>query len=216
MPCSCRCAGTASHFDQRRARRDRERYERHGPDSTTSLLLEELRRVTRPGDTLLDVGGGIGVLGLELQAAGVGEVILVEAAPAFLAEAQGLMARSASATRFRTVSGDFAELTPPLAADIVTLDRVVCCYPDFAGLLRAASISARRILALSFPKDRWYVRLVIGIENLLRRVRGDSFRAFVHPPAEMAALLHSAGWRRRGQRTTLAWCIECWGRSEVA
>lgn len=211
----CSCAATASQFGGRCAQRDRARYERHGPDPTTRLLLDELRPVTHRGDTLLDVGGGIGVLGLELQAAGLREVVLVEAAPPYLAVAQDLFARSARAAQFRGVPGNFAEITPPLAAEIVTLNRVVCCYPDFATLLRAAAASARGVLALSFPKDRWYVRLALGVENLTRRVTGNAFRAFVHPPSEMAAVLSGAGWRRPGQRFTLTWCVERWGRADA-
>ena len=213
MACHCHCAASAAHFDDRRARADRARYERHGPDPSTRLLLEELRPVTHPGDTLLDVGGGIGVLGLELERAGLREVILVEAAESYLTVARELRAQAARPTPLRTVAGDFAAINPPPPADIVTLDRVVCCYPDYAALLRTASASAGRVLALSFPHDRWYVRLVFRFENQLRRLTGDSFRTFVHPPPAMAALLTEAGWQRRGQRATLAWCIERWHRS---
>lgn len=212
MGCHCHCAAAAAHFDARRARADRARYKRHGPDVSTRLLLEELRPVTRPGDTLLDVGGGIGILGLELDRAGLREVVLVEAAAPYLEIARDLRAQSGTPTPFRTLAGDFTAIKPPPPADIVTLDRVVCCYPDFVALLRAATTSAGRVLALSFPRDRWYVRVVFWLENLVRRLRRDSFRTFVHPPPAMADLLAGAGWQRRGQRSTLAWCIECWHR----
>lgn len=216
MACSCDCAATASNFDGRRAERDRARYERHGPDPTTRLLLEELRPVTRPGDSLLDVGGGIGVLGLELQAAGLREVVLAEASPTYFAVAQDLFARSARTAQFRVVSGNFTELATPPAAEIVTLDRVVCCYPDYSTLLGTAAAGARRVLALSFPKDRWYVRLVFHAENLMRRVTRNAFRTFVHPPAQMAEVLTAAGWHLQSRRSTLVWCVERWGRTDAA
>lgn len=212
MACHCHCAASAAHFDDRRARRDRTRYERHGPDSTTRLLLEELRPVTSAGDSLLDVGGGIGVLGLELDRPGLREVILVEAAASYLAVARELRTQAGVPTPFRAVVGDFTAIEPPPTADIVTLDRVVCCYPDFVALLRAAATSAGRVLALSFPQDRWYVRLVFWLENLARRLTANSFRTFVHAPEEMAALLVAAGWQCRGRRSTLAWCVERWHR----
>jgi magnesium-protoporphyrin O-methyltransferase len=216
MACTCDCEATASHFGGRRADRDRARYERHGPDATTRLLLEQLRPVVHPGDTLLDVGGGIGVLGLELQASGLREVILVEAAPTYFTVAQELFGRSAPATRLRVLPGDFTAITPPPTAEIVTLDRVVCCYPDYARLLQAAASCARGVIGLSFPRDRWYVRLVFRLENLIRRVTGNGFRTFVHPPTAMAAVLTSAGWRRLGQRATLVWSVERWGRADAA
>lgn len=213
MTCCSHCGATALHFGQRVAERDRARYRRRGPDPTTRLLLEELRPVARPGDTLLDIGGGIGVIGLELRASGLQEVVLVEAAPSYLAVAQDLFAGAFQPDQFRLVPGDFAGMPQPLTADIVTLDRVVCCYPDFRTLLARAAASSRGTLALSYPKDRWYVRLVVATQNLVRRLTRNDFRAFVHPATEMAAVLSRAGFRRLGRRSTLAWCVDRWARS---
>ena len=50
------------------------------------------------------------------------------------------------------VLGDFVAL-----ADKVTLDRVVCCYPDDKALLEAAAARARRLVAFTYPRNRWYV-----------------------------------------------------------
>ncbi len=170
-----------------------------------------------PGDTLLDVGGGIGVLDLELQRlANLREAVLVDASPHFVTVARELFARAANPTRFRTIVGNFTEVSPRLSAEIVTMDRVVCCYPDFATLLGTAAASARRVLALSFPRDRWYVHVAFRFENLLRQVTGSTFRTFVHRPSEMAAVLERAGWRRLGQRSNLAWSVERWGRPQPA
>jgi tRNA1(Val) A37 N6-methylase TrmN6 len=213
MPCCSHCAATALHFGAKAAENDRARYQRRGPDPTTKLILEQLRPIARPGDTLLDVGGGIGVIGLELQTSGLQEIVLVDAAPSYLAAAERLFANAASSAQFRVMPGDFADLVPPLTADIVTLDRVVCCYPDYSALLERAAASARGTLALSFPKDRWYVRLAVAAENLVRRLTGNAFRTFVHPAAAMTALLRRAGFRHIGRRTTLAWCVDHWVRS---
>lgn len=164
------------------------------------------------GHTLLDVGGGIGVIGLELHSTGLREVLLIEAAPGYLAVAQDQFSHRSGSTQFRAVAGNFVDLIPPPTADIVTLDRVVCCYPDFRSLLGRAAASSRATLVLSFPQDRWYVRAVIAVENLVRCVTGDAFRAFVHPSAEMAAVLRDAGLHRVSQGTTLAWAVERWAR----
>src|SRR5437764_5723778 len=142
VSCCSHCAATTSQFDPKRAEKDRARYQRRGPDPTTKLILDGLRPITRPGDTLLDVGGGIGVLGLELQTSGLREIVLVDAAPSSLSVAERLFANAGSAAQFRVVSGDFAELSSPLTADIVTLDRVVCCYLDYIALLTRAAARA--------------------------------------------------------------------------
>jgi len=216
MPCCSYCAASMLVFDQKRAENDRARYQRRGPDPTTKLILDQLRPITRPGNTLLDVGGGIGVIGLELQTSRLREIVLVDAAPSSLSVAQRLFADSGASAQLRVVPGDFVDLSTPLKADIVTLDRVVCCYPDYVALLERAAASARSALALSFPRDRWFVRVRVAVENFVRRLRRNAFRTFVHPEAAMMAILRGGGFRHIGRRTTLAWCVDHWERSNSA
>jgi tRNA1(Val) A37 N6-methylase TrmN6 len=213
MSCCSYCAASALIFDPKRAENDRARYQRRGPDPTTKLIIEQLRPITRAGNTLMDVGGGIGVIGLELQKSGLREIVLVDAAPGSLSVAERLFANAGSSAELRVVPGDFVDLSPPLKADIVTMDRVVCCYPDYAALLQRAADSARSALALSFPRDRWFVRVRVAVENFVRRLRRNAFRTFVHPEAAMMAILTGAGFRRIGRRTTLAWYVDHWERS---
>jgi hypothetical protein len=98
-------------------------------------------------------------------------------------------------------------------ATIVTLDRVICCYPAFEPMLKAAPQFAERILALSYPRDKWYVRAGVGLENSIRRLKGSSFRAFVHPPAEMQRLVDGAGFRLASRNGTVMWCADVYMRT---
>jgi hypothetical protein len=78
-------------------------------------------------------------------------------------------------TRF--LLGDFAAIAATLCdADVVTLDRVICCYPDAEALLRGAAGRARRLLAFTYPRDRWYMRVSTALQNFWRRLRGNEFR----------------------------------------
>src|SRR5262245_26429999 len=150
MDCCAHCAGIGSVFDRKVAEADLRRYRRRGPDPSTRLILEELRRQPLDGTHLLDVGGGIGVMGLELLATGIAHVVEVDAWPAYLAVAGRQFAERGWAERATLVAGDFATLAqPPEPADVVTLDRVVCCYPDYGALLARAAACARSVLALS-------------------------------------------------------------------
>jgi magnesium-protoporphyrin O-methyltransferase len=201
-------------FDAQIAERDLRRLrKRGGPDPSTRLILEGLRAEPLEHASHLDIGGGIGVLGLELVADGVQQVVHVDASAAYLAAARNRFVERGFGDRLRTVRGDFATLAEPLAAaDIVTLDRVVCCYPDYEQLLARAASCTRSTLALSYPQGRWYIRMVFALENLWRWITRSAFRAYVHPPERMAAVLERSGLQRVRRRGTLIWAVDHYQR----
>lgn len=213
MACCTGYCAAETQFGPKRAERDLQRYRRHGADVTTRLLLEELRRLPIEGQRLLDVGGGIGVIGAELAETGVASLILVEASPAYLEIARRETGPRYGSRPTQFVLGDFTAIAGTLPdADVVTLDRVVCCYPDGEALLREAAARTRQLLAFTYPRDRWYVRMMIALENLWRRLTGNKFRAFVHSPQRMGAALQAAGLVRATRRETLVWVLDLYRR----
>jgi magnesium-protoporphyrin O-methyltransferase len=164
------------------------------------------------GDTVLDVGAGIGALSFELLAGGFSRAIAVDAAPAYVAAAREAV-HLHRGRQLEVAEGDHVAIAPSLPlTDVVALDRVVCCYPAYEPLLRAAGRNSRSLLALSYPRARWYVRLVVGLQNVWRRVVGNSFRSFMHPPSSMEMLIQGLGFRRASRRTTLVWCVDVYAR----
>jgi 2-polyprenyl-3-methyl-5-hydroxy-6-metoxy-1,4-benzoquinol methylase len=216
MACCTGYCEAVTQFDGKRAERDLRRYRRRGADVTTRLLLEELRRRPLEGRLLLDVGGGIGVIGAELADQGVASVTMVEASPAYLEVARRELASKYGSRSTEFILGDFVVVANTLPnADVVTLDRVVCCYPDGEALLREAAGRARQLLAFTYPRDRWYVRMMIALENFWRRLTGNRFRAFVHPPQGMGAALEAAGLVCDRRCETLVWALELYRRDGV-
>jgi SAM-dependent methyltransferase len=211
---ACGCDGFASVFDAAQADRDRERYRRTGPDRTTRLLLDMIQPYAGRGSTLLDIGGGIGVIDHELLRAGVGHAVLVDASPAYLAVARQLARETNGLDRIDLVEGDFVRLAPEIeAADIVTLDRVVCCYPDVDGLLGSAADRTRAVLGLVLPRERWLIRLGLPILNLWFRLRGKAYRAYAHPNRRVDELVTAAGLRPRAVAGTFWWRVVVYDRA---
>lgn len=200
-------------FDREVAERDLRRYRRRGADATTQLILAELQRSPLEGQRLLDVGGGIGVIGRELARTGVATATLVEASPAYLEVARREVESQYGSRPTQFILGDFAMIASNVPdADVVTLDRVVCCYPDALVLLQQAAARACRVLAFTYPRDRWHVRMVVALKNIWLRLTGKSFRTFVHPPHRMHATLEAAGLVREAQRKTLVWALAIYRR----
>ena len=214
--CTGQCAA-AAHFNPKVAERDLRRYQRRGPDASTRMLLSELRSRPLDGLHLLDVGGGIGVITVELAEAGLASVTVAEASPDYLEAARRHVGSRYASHPVQFILGDFAMTAATLPdADVVTLDRVVCCYADVNALLVGAAARARRLLAFTYPRDRWYVRAAIVLENLWYRLNGNPFRAFLHSPQRMASILEAAGFVRVARHTTLEWSCDLYLRPELA
>lgn len=195
-------------FDDAVARRDLARYHRRGPDATTRALLSGIRARAGQEAHLLDIGAGIGVLHHELLGTIIASATHVEAAPAYITVAREEATRRAHGERVTFLQGDAVGLGPDLpSADVVTLDRVVCCYPDWEGLARLAAGKARSLIGVSLPRDRWYVRTGVAVENMVRSFRGNDFRTFVHPVAALELLMNRLGFNVVQVTDTFFWHV---------
>ena len=210
----CRTSATDKLFDAKIARRDLRRFRRRGPDGSTRRLLAAVQEHPLPPQaSLIDVGGGIGAVHHVLLERGFTRATQIDASAAYLAAATAEADRLGHGGKVRFEHGDFVAMAASLPdADVVTLDRVVCCDADYAGILSAAAARARCLVAFSYPRSRWLIRAFIAFENATRRVTGDSFRAYVHLPSAMAAILERAGMRRSRAGGTWIWAVEVFER----
>ena len=216
------CCGTFTssvdqQFTSKKAGQELERFRRKGAGPTTRLLLAGIAQAGVGDGTLLDVGAGVGALTFELLDRGFRRAVIVEASAGYATAASNEAARRGRATDIDFVSGDFLEVagTVPMAS-VVALDRVVCCYPLYEELLREALRHAERGFAISYPRDRWYVRVGMRLENALRQHRRNSFRTFVHPETKMRELITRAGFDLVSQRRTFVWSADVFTRRAAA
>jgi magnesium-protoporphyrin O-methyltransferase len=165
------------------------------------------------GDRLYARLAGVGSLTFGLLERGVARAVAVDASSAYTAVAHQEAERLGRADVVRFVPADFVSVASELlAATLVTVDRVVCCYPSYESLLNAALSHAERVLALSYPRDVWYVRLGVTLENAQRRLTKNAFRTFVHPAARMEEVIRSAGFELSARHTTWMWSVDVYTR----
>jgi magnesium-protoporphyrin O-methyltransferase len=190
----CDPRGCDSFFGQGFARRLARRYRKRGLDKTARRMVRFLEARGIEGATVLEVGGGVGELQIELLKRGAKRTVNLELSPAYEREAQALLAEAGVADRVERRLHDIAVQPDGVEpADAVVLHRVVCCYPDYERLLGAAAACAERLLVFSYPRRNPVSRLVIACENLVFRAMRKEFRAFTHPPAAMLAVAHDRG-----------------------
>lgn len=213
MPCNC-CEITDSAFSEAEAKAELRNYHRRGPANQTKLILRAIRSLGLKNANLLDIGGGIGVIHHELLEDVAQAATHVDASSAYLKQAKGEAAQRGHRERVNFIHADFTDVASELPrADIVTLDRVVCCYPDFRRLLKAAAEHSGRALAFTYPRETWYFRIGLQIANFFQRLRNDPFRVFLHPIAEMDALLTQEGFERVSLRRLFVWEMALYRRT---
>ncbi|MBX0331474.1 hypothetical protein K2Z83_27865 [Oscillochloris sp. ZM17-4] len=213
MSCCHHCRDAENMFDRRDAARQLERYRRRGPEGTTRILLDALREAGVAGASLLDIGGGVGVIHHELLRAGAAGAVDVDASSAYIAAARGESERQGRAGQVSYLHGDVVAMADGIPqAEIVTLDRVVCCYPDMPALIGVAATRATRLLGLVYPRDDWWVRAGVRVLNAGLSLQRTAFRVFCHPTAEVDAAVRRAGLSRRLQRASGPWQVVVYER----
>jgi hypothetical protein len=182
-------------FKPRTARRGLMRHRKRGLPQLEREMLAFVPEESLQGARVLEIGGGIGALQAELLERGADRGEIVELVSSYepyaieLARDRGLEGR----VTYHVADLLGGEDVEP--ADLVVLNRVVCCSPDGVELTGVAARLARHSLLLSFPRDAAWMRAAMRLLNVGQWLMRRSFRVFVHPPAALFASAEAEGLR---------------------
>jgi len=205
---SPQCRGIEETFSEEVAKDELEHFLRHGPARQTRKLIEIFQREDLPSLTLLDIGGGVGAIQHALGEGRVGRVVNVDASTAYSRTAQTEAERRGYRSRAEYHIGDFVLLAGEIdSADLVSLDRVICCYPDIRGLVKAAAGKTRKLVGTVYPVYTWYFRFGVQVINFFQILRRASFRVYAHPSVLVESLFAEAGFRRGHYQKGLLWQV---------
>jgi 2-polyprenyl-3-methyl-5-hydroxy-6-metoxy-1,4-benzoquinol methylase len=204
----CPPKGYTRLFSQRAARRDAKRYRKDGLDDTAAVMVRFLEERGVEGGSVLEIGGGIGAIQVELLEAGAATATNIELSPEYEEEAAVLAREHGLEGRVERRLGDVVE-APALAgeADAVVMHRVVCCYPDYDALVGAAAERARRYLVMSYPRPRWAIRAGLGLVNVGARLLRWEYRTWVHPPEAIVAAAERRGLTLAAESSGRVWQV---------
>ena len=134
------------------------------------------------GATVLEVGGGVGAIEIELLEAGADHATNVELASTYEGAARALLAERGLAGRVDRRVGDFVAAAESIPShDVVVMHRVVCCYPDVDALVGAGAAHAGSRMVLTYPQERRALRAAIAVVDAVMRISGSSFQVYLHP-----------------------------------
>jgi 2-polyprenyl-3-methyl-5-hydroxy-6-metoxy-1,4-benzoquinol methylase len=202
-------------FNRKAAARDARRFRKRGLTGT-ALTLATLAGDVR-GATVLDIGGGIGAIELELLESGAARATSIELSGAYEHEAATLLDEHGLDARVDRRIGDFvADASSVAPHDVVVLHRVVCCYPDMEALVGEAAEHARRTLLLTYPQDRIVVRAGVRVINLVLRISRCGFRTYAHRVERILAVAGEHGFALETRQSSgLLWETVAFGRPDA-
>ncbi len=207
---SCKhCCGANQQFNLKSAKKDLKRYLKKGPSKPTKLVTEALKTINLKGLSLLDIGGGIGPIPLELIPHGLTKVTNVDASEAYINIAKAEVEKRNYNDIITSHLGDFTDIQEQIQKhDIVTLDKVICCYPFMDDLLKTSLSKAKKYYALVYPQANWLSKLGVKILNLILKLKGNPFRTFIHSPILVESTIANAGFKKiYSTKTLLSWHI---------
>ena len=204
----CQCQGIENMFDEKSAQKELKRYLKKGPTKTTRLLLDAIRVLGVKGLSFLDIGGGIGAIQYDLIEEGASEGTSIEASPAYINVVKDEINQKGLTEKVTFKLGDFTTIaTLDDTSDIVTLDKVICCYDEMTQLVELSSKLAQKIYAVIYPRDVWWTKLARPILNLYPKLRGSPFRVFIHSTKNVEEIIFKHGFTKQYYATTFVWQI---------
>jgi len=213
---SCQCQGCERFFSDKMAQKELKNYRKKGPGKATQLLIDSLASQDIDGATLLDIGGGVGAIQFELMKEGVANVAGIDGSSGYLGAAQEEAERLGLLDKTNYQQGNFVDIAPELEkADIVTLDKVICCFDDMTALVTSSVKLAKKYYAVVFPINRWWVRLGDIFINTYMQIIKNPYRAFTHLTEDVEKIIFDNGFERLSYQRQSIWQVIVYARQSA-
>ena len=208
MSC-CTHATAAGRFFSYFAKRYRKRFQKKGLEPSQHHLMEGLHTAGFTDSSLLEIGCGVGYVHQSLLMTGAKMAIGIDLSEKMLTEARAWAEDQGLQSRAEYRLGDFLDISDSIpVCDVTIMDKVVCCYPDADGLVHATLDKTKNTIALTYPRNRWYIRLVMAIGAVFLWLIRCPFRGYVHDPDQIESWITAAGFKKIYQNNTFVWLTQ--------
>ena len=202
------CCGADKLFDAKTAKKQYKRYLKKGPAKVTKRLIGQLEK-TETRESLIDVGGGIGAIQWWFLKHGGKQTLGIDASSGYINLAEEHAAKNNFKENSHFIMGDFTAQAEELPkVDHVTLDKVICCYPDFEAIINLACKKSIHTVSLSYPMDGFIADIVRSFGVLFMKLTGNPFKPYVHRVTSVRALLVKNGFDLEEKEISFPWHIE--------
>lgn len=209
------CCGADQFFDLKSARKKLRNYKSKGASKATKKLLDLLFLHNVKGKTLLDVGGGIGAIQWEFLKNGGATTQDIDSSNAYLEVATSYARENNFSDKTKFLFGDLVDKSDEIdTVDFVTLDKVVCCYPDYKSLLETALKKCNETIVLTYPMGGIISKFVNYLSEFYLYFKRNPFRSFIHPPREIENFIISKGFIPVQKKISFPWHVQVYNKVE--
>lgn len=202
------CCGAEAVFDNKTAKKNAIRYKRKGPNKTTKRLLQILSPLTNTTSSLLDIGGGVGVIQHEFIKLTNGNTTDVDASLEYIEQAKKIAEENDTKDQMCFIYADFVDIHSTVEVhDIVTMEKVVCCYPDIDKLLIESTAKADQYFAFVYPIKNILSQTFFFTGNLYMTIKKNPFRIFLHDEKKMIKSIEDQGFELLKKSNVFPWKI---------
>jgi magnesium-protoporphyrin O-methyltransferase len=203
------CCGTDMFFDKKKSNKEYRDYLKKGPSRITAKIIKQLTSQTIEGKSLLDVGGGIGALQWWFLTMGGAQTSSIDASSSYLLQSQNHATENEWGSKTQFIFGDYTEVHNQVhSPDYITLDKVICCYPNFKEIIEISCFKANSHVALSYPTDDVFSKIIFGLIILFMEFKRNSFRPYIHPVKSIRKAFEQYGYERVSYAMAFPWHIE--------
>ncbi len=206
------CCGADQLFDSKTAKKQYKKYLKKGPSKITKKLIGQLEK-NNTGVSLLDVGGGIGAIQWWFLNQGGKQTFGVDASTGYTDLAQGHAKKNNLNEITHFIIGDFTTKAKELPkVDHVTLDKVICCYPDYESIINQACTKTLNTVSLSYPMDGSIANIFRSMGVLFMKLTGNPFKPYIHNVSSVRKLFIENGFKVKEKELSFPWHIETYAK----
>ncbi len=204
---SCSLQGTNEFFTDQ-AKRYLKEFKKKGLGKEQKYLIEGIASQGIAGKTVLEIGCGVGGLHLSLLKQGAVFATGIDISEGMIAGAKELSKELNLVEKTQYHVGDVIQLNKAISdADIVVLDKVVCCYEDVFKLLSISGNRTKQTYAFSYPNPNILVQISFKGLIALRTLFRGKFRPYWHDWSALIKTLETQGFKQTYTNNTLLWNV---------
>lgn len=209
------CCGADLFFDQKTADKKYKAYLKKGPSRVTAKMIEQLENQEVEDKSMVDIGGGIGALQWWFLGNGGNSTIGIDASSGYLKQAEEHAKTKGFESNVKFILGNCVDIYPHIeTVDFITLDKVVCCYPNYKEILEATCDKATTTVSLSYPMDGFISEVVRKIGDFFMSFKDNPFRPFIHSVKEIRRVFKQKGYKRVAHNLAFPWHVETYEKTK--